>query len=738
MPASNTRLPSRVPRARWSSKIGLRKLRTPFAERANPGNIAYMLAHQIQRNAALELNRDIHGNKLADRDADGYPKPLAVAGVSPLFFDADRMALGVNLDVKFRVECNDSFVRSNNLPRATSDVTLHAQMLPFKRDPKKASDNGEGRTHRSQDFNRKIVLAALLIQNKDDVLDMVQERDRAGRDHWLTKTLPGRTVKWECFSEKQKYTYASFALAFADAYIGFSRPSSRVYYDAFAPIPNTPILVTWLDDLPPRPVQTVSLQLACSGRSRCLLDASGPATAVPVGRAPRHRAGVRDAFLGGHTVTKDEPAFSVKERGRKAIDAVENIRRKYELMRNATIPCKVFAKWCEDNPSLGISNLLPFREAAGEFLRQAKTHSDVECDFTESHSAVRSAAQLVGIIDSLDRNLSRGPRVLSIGKMTLQEPSARLGLAGTTPRTKHNSGVIDFIQAKARKRKLSETYNKLRAKVLRMEPSRQRLVQYMQHEEHATIPDGDEQEVADMVLDFYKTLDCPDVRVEKQLALSILDTMGRSVTAECEGDTVYGSDVGLVVLRNVMSEFLPDAHPDRAKNQASCGGTANSPVRFGIGCGLSSCAEEEYRDNWARLCADEKAAFERQLQREDTERALSRIWDTSRPVTTKLQDTASLCGVVLARRFTSLAKHEQPPHYQPSWASWPEASARVAQQHALWYAKKPRQPKALKKETSRLDQIKQELYPNKAPEQVMDEVEDSDEEGRDGEGTDEE
>lgn len=705
----------------WSKKIGIHKLRTPFAERASPGNIAYMLAHQLQRNAALALNCDAGGTKLPDRDQDGYPLRLAAHGTSHLFFDADEMATGVvNLDMKFRIHCNDEWVQSNELPSTTSDVTLTAQMLPFKRDPHKASNDGEGRTHRAQDFNRKIVLAALLIQSKDYVLEMIQERELEGEQHWLTRTLKGRTVKWSSFSAEQKYTYASRALAFADAYIGFCRPATRVYYDAFAPVPNTPLIVTWGSDGPFEPIST--LQLACNSRSRHFRH--GPAASIPVGSPPGHSAIVRGAFLEGHTVKKDEPTCSVTERGRKAVDAIEDIGRKYELLRDAraTAPCEAFAKWCEDNHHLGISNLLAFREAAYALLGVA----------AESHAVVRRAAQLVNMIDSLDHKLSRGRKVLCIQRKDAPGPNARLGLAGRTRCTKHNYTAMVAIQAEARKRKLSKAYAKLRLQVLRKtKPCR--LASYMQLDKHATIPDGDEQIVTDMVVEYYNSLVCPDVRVEKQLASEIIDTMGRSLGVQCEKEIIYRADVGLAVLRNVMNEFLPNAIADQAKNQASCGGTQRSSVSFGIGCGLSSSGQEEYREHWGRVCADEKEAFEGELRKEATECALSRIWDVPEDppgdATKKLRETAQLCGVVLARRFTSLASREKPAHYNEDWAKWPDASARAAQQAALWYAQKPRGTSKTHKDKTRLDEIKRELAPEQAPRELSD----SDEEDSGGE-----
>ena len=100
--------PSVAACARRSSKVDQRKLRTPFAERATPGIIAYMLAHQLQRTAVLHLNRDASGKRLQDRDSDGYPLPLAATGISHNFFDADVMAAGVeNLNGKFYIPSND-------------------------------------------------------------------------------------------------------------------------------------------------------------------------------------------------------------------------------------------------------------------------------------------------------------------------------------------------------------------------------------------------------------------------------------------------------------------------------------------------------------------------------------------------------------------------------------------------------------------------------------------------------
>lgn len=619
------------------------------------------------------------------------------------------MAAGVqNLNGKFYIPSNDqSGCVAAHKP---SEATLTAPMLPFKRDPKKVSDSVEGRTHRPQDFNRKIVLAALLIQSSDYVLQHIEERDLAGEGHWLTQSLPGRTVKWTSFSREQKYSYASYALAFADAYIGFRRPETRVFYDAFAPIPNTPLVVTWGGEQPSLTIQTVSLQLACRNRSRRILDASGPATAVPVGAPPGHSADVRRAFLEGHTVQQSELAFAVKERGRRALETIEDIGFKYGLLHDerATVPCRTFGKWCADNERLGLHNLLAFREAACEFLSQSTTGSS---SIVESHSSVRRAAQIVRVIDNLDSSLSRGRTVLSVGEKKLPNPSARLGLAGTTRRTKHNRALMDGFLEDARRRKLAKTYTKLRDRVLGMNTSRQRLVEYMNDPEHTTIPGGEEQNVTDMVQDFYNTLECPDVRLEKQLALDILDTMGRTAGAHHEEANMYGSDVGRVVLRRVMAEFLPDEQHEKAKHQPSCGGTRSVTVCFGMGCGLDSKGAEEYVAGWAQFYAAEKVAFEHELQRDDTTRELERIWDAHRQVQQKLTLTAELCGVVLQRRFTSLTKSEQPAYFQPSWADWPQASAAVATKSALSHARKP--SAASKNELSRLDQIKLDVEPQK-------------------------
>ena len=703
-----------------SSKIGPSKLRTPFSERATAGNVGYMLLHQLQRQIAIRLNRDAAGTPLPDRDEDGYPLALAADGiVDANFFDANAIAASVvTLACEHHVEVTDWSVEDpSRHHRATAmESTITEADLPFARNPSRAGEDSAARTHRQQDFNRKLVMAAWLLQDPADLEAVVRARDEEGAGHWLTGTLSGRSVRWDEFSPGAKRRYASHALAFADAYVGFSRPPARVYYDVLAPIPNTPHEVSWNDTNS----QSV-LVYAGHARSDVQIvrfqingdNTLAPADAVPAGQPPGHRTSVRAAFLAGRAFVMDACPNDDLRNGVRGIDLLRSIGAKYDELRRSPLPNAIFALWCKEHPTLGIGDVRELREAISAFLTVAKS---TDSHFNESHAAVRRAAQLAGLIDRADAGMGHHARLVATAETVVRVSpkfDQRGGLAGRTRRLSITAPQLDTHRAEARKRKFGKEYARLRAKMRKID-SHQRLWAYLQRQE--SVPDGEEDEVATMLSELYLFLTCADTDDVKGLIADMLDTLGYPLpVANLSGDTIYGAEIGAVVLQRIVDRFVPDADASKAKFQSSCGGAPGVAVKFGIGCGLSSHAEEVYRSDWAVLQADEVAAIEAQLERHETNSALAQIWDVARPVKDKIDRTAALAAEVLVRRFADPVRASKPPNFEAAWGMWNEATDKVALATARAYAEYS------KGTFGRLDTIRKELYPDKAPEQLEDE-----------------
>jgi hypothetical protein len=341
-----------------TTKVGFQGLKSLFEAKLNAGNMALLIAHKLVREEALMyLPRGTES-----RDADGYPIPITLRGVAPEFFDADAVATGIT---DFTI-----VTRVYGTGGCYSESSVVRQDLPYNRVPRPDDQDSakESKTHRCKDFGGKVVSATWMLSNPDEVEAILKSRPR-----WLTRALPGRTLKWNELGCHAQTRYTRWSLAFLDGYLFFRHPEWRVIFDPISAVPNTPLCQEWGKKSGPHGTAICQSKIVTVGlnppsvavlRHHQVLPAV-PALSLRVTDTTRTKkkiiSSIINPLISRSRSTSGEAIFAITRRSSwnaQDMDAMrervahDRVSKCYSNLRRTKIPSPELSEWCRLHPDV--------------------------------------------------------------------------------------------------------------------------------------------------------------------------------------------------------------------------------------------------------------------------------------------------------------------------------------------------------------------------------------------------